>query len=91
HALTNLNSICMDVIFEYGLGGTGITQVKHCGCTFESNANRYRAHIGRLISNNFPARQDFRSCDQSREATDGAQFDVTSPREIYVDLPSIMN
>ncbi|KAI3382425.1 hypothetical protein SNEBB_004198, partial [Seison nebaliae] len=75
HDLSNISPICIGVDQLYA---TGKTFMKHCGCTFESNANKYRAHIGPLVDKGTLTINTLIGCNQNREQANGAQFRVTS-------------
>ncbi|KAI3383160.1 hypothetical protein SNEBB_008159 [Seison nebaliae] len=75
HNLSSISPLCIGLEVRY----KRMTYMKHCGCTFESKANKYRAHIGRFIERNVITLNTLISCVENKEPVNGAKFQVTSP------------
>ncbi|KAI3379362.1 hypothetical protein SNEBB_007732, partial [Seison nebaliae] len=76
HNLSNFSPLCIRLDIGYSMT---MTYMKHCGCTFESKANKYLAHIGPLIDKGIFTVNSLRNCDKNKEQANGAKFQVTSP------------
>ncbi|KAI3380120.1 hypothetical protein SNEBB_008667 [Seison nebaliae] len=80
HDLSNISPLCISMNFVYSIV---TTYMKHCGCTFESKREKYRAHIGSIVDKSSIIISTLTNCMRNEEQANGAKFQVKSPRGFW--------